>query len=85
MVRFFFVFVFVFFLFVLFCFLLGGSFRGGGQIWRDKKMSGIGVHDVKLCITVNRFFQAYIEPGVVAHADSPGTWEAGTERCTIWS
>lgn len=43
-----FLFSFLFFLIILsFCFLCGGGCKGGGQIWRDGEVSGIGMHNTK--------------------------------------
>ena len=36
-----------YFYYFFFIFLWGGHYKGEGQIWRDREMSGIGVHDVK--------------------------------------
>lgn len=33
-------------IFILY-FRLGGDYKGGGRIWENREISGIGVHDVK--------------------------------------
>lgn len=33
-------------IFILY-FLFGGDYKGGGRMWENREVSGIGVHDVK--------------------------------------
>lgn len=35
------------FFILIFYFLCKGVYKGGGQIWRNREMSGTGAHDVK--------------------------------------
>lgn len=39
--------VVLFLIFYFYSFLLGGNYKGGGQIWKAWEMSGMGVPDMK--------------------------------------